>query len=163
MAANEGWRPSERLPINKHHGWRASKQPRMAGRISGCDSESVRKLANFGWRASQRVWKAKRISGRYSKRVWKAANRRFCASFLRLTSNHPGAHRSPVSRKEADSRGRPAHRIRIPTYPTAGLPHAGHQTDDVRFRPSGRQSIANRLAAPGAGATVTESSTWPCE
>lgn len=118
MLANEGWLPSERIQINKHHGWRASKHSRMAGRISGSDSE----------------------------RVLKAANRRFCAFFRPLTSNHRGGHRSPVIRKEADSRGRPSHRIRIPTDPKACLPHAGHQSDDVRFRLSGRQSIANRLA-----------------
>ena len=169
MAANEGCRPSERLRINKHHGWRASKPSRMTGRISG----------------------------RESVRVWKAANRRFCASFRPLTSNHRGGHRSPVSRKEADSRGRPAHRRRIPTDPKTCLPQTGHQTDDVRFRPSGRvagvessspQSWSSMFIVlgatknrpqphsssprndepatqppPGAGATVTESSMWPCE
>ena len=60
MAANEGWRHSERLWINKHHGWRASKPSRTAARISGRDSE----------------------------RVWKAANRRFCAHLRRLTAGN---------------------------------------------------------------------------
>lgn len=46
MLANEGWLPSERIQINKHHGWRASKHSRMAGRISGSDSEMVLKAAN---------------------------------------------------------------------------------------------------------------------
>jgi hypothetical protein len=139
MAANEGWRPSERLRINKHHGWRASKPSRMAGRISGCDSERVRKLANLGCRASQRVWKAKRISGRDSQWVWKAANRRFRASFRPLTSNHRSGHRSPSSRKEADSGGRPADRWRFSTGPKASLSQAEHRTDDERFRPFGRR------------------------
>ena len=133
MAANEGWRPSERLPIYKHHGWRASKQPRMAGRISGCDSESVRKLANFGWRASQRVWKAKRISGRYSKRVWKAANRRFCVSFRRLTSDNstcPGGQKMRIDDNPRTwfSEGR-----RIVASPSCRVVQSNSTSDDVSF------------------------------
>ena len=160
MAANEGWWPSERLRINKHHGWRASKPSRTSGRISGRDSERVRKLANLGCRASQMVWKAKRISGRDSQRVLKVANRRFRASFRPLTSNHWGGHRSPVIRKEAASGGQPADRWRFSTARKTSLSQAGHRTDDERFVSSQRlhdltgwPAVASKGAWPTARLT----------
>ena len=133
MAANESWRPSQRLRGNKHHGWIAPKPSRMAGRISGRESEWVRKLANLGWRASQRVWNAKRISSRNSQRVWKAANRRFCVSFRRLTSDNSTCPGGQKMRLDDNPRTWFSEGRRIVASPSCRVVQSNSTSDDVSF------------------------------